>query len=225
VQSSSILRTHRHGITGAWILEAEANPEEALRSFEEAVKLKPDFAPLQTSLGLLLQRRGDPDGAVKAFTKVVQLTPSDPEAHNNLALALLQRGEADAAIKEFQEAILSFGPTTPDFKATWERRICRRRISTPPRRSFASALKLDPARASLHHDLALALKLKDDLPGAIAEWKEAIRLRSPVGGRALQPGSHSVAVGRFSRCGGTIAGSDSDSAELRRGLLHASVQS
>jgi tetratricopeptide (TPR) repeat protein len=41
---------------------------------------------------------------------------------------------------------------------------------------FRVALKLEPARASLHHDLALALKLKDDLPGAIAEWREAIRL-------------------------------------------------
>src|SRR5208282_889071 len=29
---------------------------------------------------------------------------------------------------------------------------------------------------SLHHDLALALKLSDDLPAAMAEWKEAIRL-------------------------------------------------
>jgi Flp pilus assembly protein TadD len=28
----------------------------------------------------------------------------------------------------------------------------------------------------LHHDLALALKLSDDLTGAIAEWKEAIHL-------------------------------------------------
>ena len=28
----------------------------------------------------------------------------------------------------------------------------------------------------MHHDLALALKLSDDLPAAVAEWKEAIRL-------------------------------------------------
>ena len=37
-------------------------------------------------------------------------------------------------------------------------------------------MKLDPNSASLHHNLALALKLSDRLPAAIAEWKEAIRL-------------------------------------------------
>jgi len=83
------------------------NPDEALRCFQQAATLKPDFAPLQTSLGLLLQRRSDPGWCCEGFfPKLVQLTPSDPEAHNNLALAMLQRGEADAAIKEFREAIL-----------------------------------------------------------------------------------------------------------------------
>jgi Flp pilus assembly protein TadD len=38
------------------------------------------------------------------------------------------------------------------------------------------ALQLAPDRASLHYDLALALKLKDDLPAAVLELKEALRL-------------------------------------------------
>ena len=37
-------------------------------------------------------------------------------------------------------------------------------------------MKLAPDTASLHYDLALALKLKDDLPAAVAEWKESFRL-------------------------------------------------
>ncbi len=33
-----------------------------------------------------------------------------------------------------------------------------------------------PANASFHYDLALALKLKDDLPAAIAEMQKSIEL-------------------------------------------------
>ena len=39
-----------------------------------------------------------------------------------------------------------------------------------------AALKLAPEAANLHYDLALALKLKDNLAGASSELREAIRL-------------------------------------------------
>jgi len=61
-------------------LDAAGNPDEALRCFQQAATLKPDFAPCRPAWVFLLQRRSDPDGAVKGFSKVVQLTPSDPEA-------------------------------------------------------------------------------------------------------------------------------------------------
>jgi len=38
------------------------------------------------------------------------------------------------------------------------------------------ALKISPNEASLHYDLGLALKLKDNLPAGIAEMKKAIQL-------------------------------------------------
>jgi len=38
---------------------------------------------------------------------------------------------------------------------------------------FQEALKLSPQDATLHYDLGLALKLKDQLPEAVAEFRKA----------------------------------------------------
>ena len=48
-----------------------------------------------------------------------------------------------------------------------------------------AALKLAPEDASLHYNLGLAYKLKDQLDKAVREFQNAIRLQPDLGRRAL----------------------------------------
>ena len=63
------------------------------------------------------------------------------------------------------------------------------------RRQLRQAIKMAPDNASFHYDLALALKLKDDLPAAMAEMHKAIDTRSETGRCVLHVGCHAVAAG------------------------------
>ena len=71
---------------------------------------------------------------------------------------------------------------------------------------FRAALKIDPEKASLHHDLALALKFKDDLPGS---HRGVERGNSPRSEASQTPttawespfGSREISRGSASNCG------------------------
>jgi Flp pilus assembly protein TadD len=56
--------------------------DEAVRSFETAAELVPDFPEPHYNLGILLMRKKDKSGALKAFEKVVELAPGSEKARS-----------------------------------------------------------------------------------------------------------------------------------------------
>lgn len=73
-------------------------PAQAVDLLEEAVRLRPDYAKAQYSLGVAYQTINRPDRAIAAYQKAVQLEPGYTSALNNLGRLLLQmRRPEDAA--------------------------------------------------------------------------------------------------------------------------------
>jgi Flp pilus assembly protein TadD len=58
--------------------------DEAIASFREAVRLKPDFARAHFNLGVALYRRGDRAGAAAALREAGRLDPGDPDIRGAL---------------------------------------------------------------------------------------------------------------------------------------------
>jgi tetratricopeptide (TPR) repeat protein len=67
--------------------------------------LKPDYAQVHTSLGLLYWRENDRDRALQEFQQAVMSDGDLSEAHYNLGLALAQLGQLDEAAHELNEAL------------------------------------------------------------------------------------------------------------------------
>ena len=81
-------------------------PQDALREYDEALKLDEAFADAHMGRGLVLEKAfGRADEAEREYRRALELRPGYSEAHNNLGQLLAQTGRLDAALKEFDAAL------------------------------------------------------------------------------------------------------------------------
>ena len=66
-------------------LVAEGKHEEAVKKYEEAVALDPEFADAWQGLALALNDLGRHERAIEAAKKLCELTPDDVLAHTTLS--------------------------------------------------------------------------------------------------------------------------------------------
>jgi type IV pilus biogenesis/stability protein PilW len=79
--------------------------QDALRSYDEALKLDPDLAEAHLGRGVVLELGFDRiDEAEAEYRKAIQLKPSLSEAHNNLGQILARTGRLEEAVREFDAA-------------------------------------------------------------------------------------------------------------------------
>ena len=78
------------------------------RTYQEPLRLKPDFAEGHYNLGNALQAQGGSAAlaeAVAHYQEALRLKPDYAEAHNNLGSALQDQGQLAEAVTQYQEAL------------------------------------------------------------------------------------------------------------------------
>jgi type IV pilus biogenesis/stability protein PilW len=79
--------------------------QDALKSYDEALKLDPDLAEAHLGRGVVLELAyGKLDEAEAEYRKAILLKPQLAEAHNNLGQLLARTGRLEEAVKEFDLA-------------------------------------------------------------------------------------------------------------------------
>lgn len=78
--------------------------KEALRSFQEAVRLNPNNKEALVGMGSAEKARGRLDHAETNFKKALKLFPNAPELHYNLGDLFLGQAKTNDAIKSFEKA-------------------------------------------------------------------------------------------------------------------------
>ena len=79
--------------------------DTALKSYEKALAIKPDYAEVHYNLGVTLQELGQLDAAVKSYEKALAIKPDYADAHNNLGNIFLELNELNLAIDHFEWAV------------------------------------------------------------------------------------------------------------------------
>lgn len=164
--------------------------------YEQALRLRPDFAEGYNTVGMALMRVGQVARAVECYRRATRLAPTLAPAHNNLGGALRQQGRLSEAIAAYEQA-QKLWPDSPDIvfnlgntlydHGNWQEAIA----------CFRRALSLKPAYAAeVRNSLATALRKLGLWEEAVAEYQEALRLH-PGHGMAIFNLSEMAVAGRY----------------------------
>lgn len=86
-------------------LYRQGRDEEAIRHFQECVRLQPRFASAHLNLGNAFHRIGRDDESIRAYQIGLELKPDEAEAQHSLATLLIGKGRPAEAIQHFQQVL------------------------------------------------------------------------------------------------------------------------
>jgi tetratricopeptide (TPR) repeat protein len=85
----------------------EGHTEDAIRNFQEAVRLSPDHLIALNNLGNAYRLEKNWDQARKTFDRALEASPTDPEANYGLAMVFAQADDTAHAYEYLQKALKS----------------------------------------------------------------------------------------------------------------------
>ena len=93
-----------HQVRGEYF-DLKNDPDQAIKEYQKAVKLRPDLCSLHYVLGDAYWKRSHLDEAVVEFRRAIELDPRHYMAHYKLGMVLLEQNNPADALKEFRAAL------------------------------------------------------------------------------------------------------------------------
>jgi protein O-mannosyl-transferase len=84
---------------------SQGQVDEAIRHYEDALRINPRYDVAHSHLGRALAQRGRYDGAVSHFEAALSLRPDDAKTRNNYGGVLLLQGRYEQAVRQFEEVV------------------------------------------------------------------------------------------------------------------------
>jgi len=156
------------------------DPDEQIRCYSEAIRLKPDYGDAFCNRGIARQAKDDLNGAIADYDEAIRLQPEDAINRNNRGSVRKAKGDLDGAIADYSEAIR----LKPDYGDAFFNRGVARKAKDDFDGAIADydeAIRLQPEDAINRNIRGSVRKAKGDLDGAIADYSEAIRLKPGFG--------------------------------------------
>jgi tetratricopeptide (TPR) repeat protein len=157
-------------------LEAQGRVGEAVRHYEEALRIRPGYAVAANNLGNEAGRRGDLVAARRYYTDAIRDQPMLPEAHNGLGAVLAAEGQFDAAVEAFETA-LRLRPEYAEAHANAGAVLARLGRADRAAAHYEAVLARFPDDAETHAALADLLASQGRRGEAVRHYRTALALR------------------------------------------------
>lgn len=163
------------------IARARGNWAEAVKQFEEVIKLKPDFVPAYNAYASAVRRVRDAKGNLRLedsdtmARRALAINPKNSPAYVNLALAARMREDYDSATGLFEKAISVEPNYIPTLVDAGNNSIYLHRYDEAFR-YYSRAIDLDPNRPDTYLRLAMARRGQGRLDEAINVVQRGIAL-------------------------------------------------
>jgi len=151
-------------------------PDEAIACMRKAAALRPDLAPAQANLGLLLVAVGRHAEAEAPLRAALSLMPRDAALRNALGIVLEALQRFDDAEKTYRAA-LELDPRLAEAHANLGN--CLRRLGRLQQSEahLVRAIELKPDFAVAHYNLGILLQEREEIDRAIARYRQALAHR------------------------------------------------
>jgi predicted TPR repeat methyltransferase len=87
------------------VLKDKGDLDAAIDSYNQAIKINPDYAEAYSNLGAALKDKGELDAAIDSYKQAIKIKPDYADAYSNLGAALKDKGDLDAAICSYKQAL------------------------------------------------------------------------------------------------------------------------
>jgi len=141
-------------------LDEKGQTDEAIRQYQEAIRLKPDYDYAYNNLGIALGEKGQTDEAIRQFQKAIRLNPDYATLHYNLGNFLYKRGRTDEAIEHYQEAV-ELEPDLAQAHYNLGIALYKKGQADEAIHQFQEAIRLRPDHAEARNNLGKILELKN----------------------------------------------------------------
>ena len=185
-------------LAGAW--ERAGDVKNALASYAEALRLKPEFSVGQENFGELLLKQGQLEEAVAHFEAALRLQPEFADAHMNLGNALVALGRGTEALRHLGEAV-RLAPEMAEMRFNFANGLAAAGRTAEALAEFEAALSRpagNPAvRIAAHYEVANLLAMSGRPSEAVPHYEAALKARPDYAEARHNLGSALFQLGRL----------------------------
>jgi tetratricopeptide (TPR) repeat protein len=178
------------------VLKHLGKVDEAVASYEQALRLRSDYPEAHNNLGLALASRGKLEAAVVSYQQAVRLKPDYAEACANMADALAGLCKLNEAAAGYAQA-LKLRPTDPRLHKCLGNALARMEKLADAEASYREAIRLAPTYADAINDLGIAHARQNRYDDAIAADRRAFEVKPSFVEALNNLGNALRSAGRF----------------------------
>ncbi|MCK9419388.1 MAG: tetratricopeptide repeat protein [Nitrospirae bacterium] len=156
------------------------NLAEAIKNFEKAIEVTPDYYLPYADLGRIYLQKNDLLGAEKYFVKALSLNPNNPFISQELAKIYINRGDLDLASGEISNG-LKFTPNEPSLLFLKAHILTRKGELQEPLEIYRFLTRVDPSSSVNWFNFGAVLARL----GRVGEAENALRQAITIDGKLL----------------------------------------
>ncbi|MGA2604669.1 MAG: tetratricopeptide repeat protein [Verrucomicrobiia bacterium] len=169
--------------------------QEAIRQYEQALRLYPDFADAHINLGDAMLQSGRIQEAIGHYEQALRLKPDFPKGHNDFGTALVQLGRLQEAIEHYEQA-LRIKPDFADAHYNLGDALIQAGKVQEAISHWEQALRIKPDLAEAHNSLGNALIQAGKVQEAIEHYEQALRIKPDFADAHYNLGNASIQAGK-----------------------------
>jgi Tfp pilus assembly protein PilF len=158
------------------VLNRQGKHAEAIRHFDEALRIKPDYFHALANMARVLRQQGQTAEAIGFYRRALKVRPDSVKAHMQLALLLVKEEKGDEALEQFHEA-MELAPNDPDVRTNLGLMLARQGKFAEATAQLSEALRLEPNSADAHNNLGLVLLMAGQPEKSLPHFSAALRLK------------------------------------------------
>ena len=156
------------------VFSEEGEYPEAIRHFEAALEIRPDYPKAHHNLANAYLEQGQLDAALRHFELALELAPESFQVHYNVARLLVRLGRLEQAAEHYARALELNPGLVPAYRSLG---ILLVQLGRPEQaeRYLREAIHRQPDDALAHHSLGDAYRKLGRTDAAIASYSQALR--------------------------------------------------